>query len=67
MVWKFCETGRQIEEVEGEGEGEGEGGGGATIGCHGRDASLLFIGQGCQAELWEMKGNKSDERRGGKG
>lgn len=40
---------------------------GARIGCRGRDASLLFMRQGCQAGLWEMKGNKSDERRGGRG
>lgn len=55
MVWTFCKTGRPIEE------------GGATIGCHRRDASLVFIRQRCQAGLGEMKGNKRDEQRGGKG
>lgn len=43
------------------------GGGGTTIGCHRRDGSLVFIRQGCQAGLGEMKGNKRDEQRGGKG
>lgn len=57
----FCKTDRQAN------RGGRGGGGGTTIGCHRRDASLVFIRQGCQAGLGEMKGNKRDEQRGGKG